>query len=144
MKVSRQIIVGDVALLRAAGHDITATARGYILTPMLWGTNPYTGKIACLHGPEDIGAELHAMVGMGALVVNVIIDHELYGEIIGYLNLKTPGEVDDFITKMETSQVKPLSDLTQGAHLHTIACHDKGHFEQIQRHLNDLGFQYDN
>ena len=29
--VSRQIIVGDVALLRAAGQAITATARGYVI-----------------------------------------------------------------------------------------------------------------
>ena len=29
--VSRQIIVGDVALLRAAGEDIIATSRGYKL-----------------------------------------------------------------------------------------------------------------
>ena len=29
--VSRQIIVGDIALLRAAGADISATPRGYLL-----------------------------------------------------------------------------------------------------------------
>ena len=29
--VSRQIVVGDVALLRAAGLEITATPRGYVL-----------------------------------------------------------------------------------------------------------------
>ena len=29
--VSRQIIVGDIALLRAAGQEITATARGYVI-----------------------------------------------------------------------------------------------------------------
>ena len=29
--VSRQVIVGDIALLRASGADITATPRGYIL-----------------------------------------------------------------------------------------------------------------
>ena len=31
--VSRQIIVGDIALLRAAGQEITATARGYVDPP---------------------------------------------------------------------------------------------------------------
>ena len=29
--VSRQIIVGDIALLRAAGADISATPRGYVI-----------------------------------------------------------------------------------------------------------------
>lgn len=31
LNVSRQVIVGDVALLRAGGLDITATPRGYLL-----------------------------------------------------------------------------------------------------------------
>ena len=31
LHVSRQIIVGDVALLRAAGHAIIATPRGYMI-----------------------------------------------------------------------------------------------------------------
>ena len=31
--VSRQIIVGDIALLRAGGLDIAATPRGYLLPP---------------------------------------------------------------------------------------------------------------
>ena len=35
--VSRQIIVGDVALLRATGVEIVATARGYMLEQPLEG-----------------------------------------------------------------------------------------------------------
>ena len=31
LSVSRQIIVGDVAILRASGREILATPRGYIL-----------------------------------------------------------------------------------------------------------------
>ena len=37
--VSRQIIVGDIALLRASGTDITATPRGYILTRKVKGSS---------------------------------------------------------------------------------------------------------
>ena len=29
--VTRQVVVGDIALLRAEGHSITATSRGYII-----------------------------------------------------------------------------------------------------------------
>ena len=42
--VSRQIIVGDVALLRAAGADITATPRGYVLGQ---GTPGLVCTVAC-------------------------------------------------------------------------------------------------
>ena len=34
--VSRQIIVGDIAILRAEGHDISSTPRGYVL-PQIGG-----------------------------------------------------------------------------------------------------------
>ncbi len=44
--VIRQIVVGDVALLRAAGTQIDATPRGYQLHPAPRG---YTGILACVH-----------------------------------------------------------------------------------------------
>ena len=42
--VSRQIVVGDVALLRAAGAQIDATPRGYQLHPAAKGS-----KLCCCH-----------------------------------------------------------------------------------------------
>ena len=60
--VSRQIIVGDVALLRAGGAKILATPRGYVLDRPPAG---YTGTVACVHGPEDMGRELTAIVDAG-------------------------------------------------------------------------------
>ena len=48
--VSRQIVVGDVALLRAGGAQIDATPRGYQLHPAEKG---YTGILACVHRTED-------------------------------------------------------------------------------------------
>ena len=44
--VSRQIIVGDIALLRASGTDITATPRGYLLTK---GSEVIIHRIPCRH-----------------------------------------------------------------------------------------------
>ena len=56
--VSRQIIVGDVALLRAGGADISATPRGYLAGR---GEAGVTGSVACVHTPEQMGAELTAI-----------------------------------------------------------------------------------
>lgn len=57
--VSRQIIVGDVALLRATGVEIVATARGYMLEQPLEGIER---KIACQHTPEQTREELSVIV----------------------------------------------------------------------------------
>ena len=48
--VSRQIVVGDVALLRAGGAQIDATPRGYQLHPAEKG---YTAILACVHSTEE-------------------------------------------------------------------------------------------
>ena len=139
--VSRQIVVGDVALLRAQGNEIIATARGYMI-PGYKETNRYIGKTVCRHAPEDTKTELYTIVDSGAVVVNIIVDHEIYGEITGSLNLTGRNDVDIFMKKVETSENKLLSELTKGIHLHTIACYDKEHFEKVCLTLKDKGFLY--
>jgi len=142
LNVSRQVIVGDVALLRAQGHEIIATARGYTMLPKLREENQYLAKVACQHTAKNTKAELYAIVDLDAVVVNVIIEHELYGEISGYLNLKNRNDVNVFMSRVRSSEVKLLSELTQGLHLHTIACRDKTHFEQVAQSLKAAGFLF--
>ena len=141
LNVSRQVIVGDVALLRAQGHEIIATARGYMI-PELREPNQYIGKIVSYHNPESTNNELYTIVDLGAVVVNVIVEHELYGEITGQLNLKSREDVDVFMCRVKSSEVRLLSELTLGLHLHTIACRDKNHFEQVCFALDNLGYLY--
>jgi len=130
LNVSRQIIVGDIALLRAQGHEIIATARGYMI-PRYKESGQYLGKVACQHSPENTISELYTIVDLGATIINIIVEHELYGEITGNLNLTSRDDVEAFMRKVENLNIKLLSELTFGIHLHTIACRDKSHFEQV-------------
>lgn len=141
LNVSRQVIVGDIALLRAQGRDIIATARGYMLHE-LRETGQYIGKIVSCHSPENTCEELYVIADTGAVVVNVIVEHELYGEITGQLNLKSRDDVDVFMRRVASSEVKLLSELTMGLHLHTISCRDKIHFEQVCLALDKAGYLY--
>jgi len=143
LNVSRQVIVGDVALLRAQGHEIIATARGYMI-PHFNEINQYVGKIVCQHTPSDTKSELYTIVDLDAVVVNVVVEHGFYGEITGCLNLTSRKDVDIFIGKVEASEVKLLSELTMGIHMHTIACRNKAHFDEIVQALKAVGFIYQN
>ena len=130
LSVSRQIIVGDIALLRAGGLDIAATPRGYLLprpTPGL------TRQLACVHRPEDMGRELELMVDNGCTVVDVIVEHPLYGQLTGSLQLSTRAEVEQFMARSLTTQ--PLSALTGGIHLHTLLCPDEAAFQRVREAL---------
>jgi len=136
--VSRQIIVGDIALLRAEGHDIIATARGYMSKDP--HVEAYRKTIACKHSPDQTTTELYLLVDLGIVVEDVIIEHDVYGEMRGTLGLASRLDVDDFMDKLYQSQSKLLSELTDGIHLHTIICKDENHFELALKSLASAGF----
>lgn len=139
--VSRQVIVGDIALLRASGYDITATARGYTL-PQIPRPGRFVGKLACRHSLADTQKELSLIVDLGGEIIDVTVEHYLYGEITGQLNIRTKQDVDAFMEKVDGNRARLLSELTQGVHLHTIACRDKQAFLQIRQTLSQHDLLY--
>lgn len=137
LSVSRQIIVGDVALLRAAGADITATPRGYVMD------RPRAGvvyRVACLHRYGDMERELTLMVDQGCTVENVIVEHPVYGQLTGPLDLSSRYDVSEFIRKVGENDARPLSDLTDGIHLHTLRCPSQEAFDRVVVALGREGF----
>lgn len=134
-RVSRQVIVGDVALLRAAGRKINATPRGYVMGEETTGI---TGVLACVHAPEDMGRELNTIVDHGGEVLDVIVEHPVYGQLTGQLQLRSRHDVAQFLKKAEGAS--PLSALTDGIHLHTVRCPDEETLARITAALKQEGF----
>lgn len=139
--VSRQVIVGDVALLRAQGCAIVATARGYLLEPPVSQAR-YIGTIACRHSLEDTEIELLAVVERGGEVLDVTVEHELYGEITGRLGIATREDVEAFMASVRGQRARLLSELTGGVHNHTIACKDAAAFRDIVAQLDRMAILY--
>ena len=109
--VSRQIVVGDVALLRAGGAQIDATPRGYQLHPAEKG---YTGILACVHRTqEEMRRELYTVVDQGGTVVDVAVENSLYGEIRATLNLCNRYDVDNFIRQAADAPESLLSRMNR-------------------------------
>ena len=137
LSVSRQIIVGDVAILRASGAHISATPRGYVYEEEA-SAFPYEGLLACRHSPDQLREELYTIVDYGGFVIDVTIEHPLYGQFSGALNLGSRYDVDLFLKQVrEEDNAKPLSILTNGVHLHRIGCRDKETFDRIRNSLED-------
>ena len=68
--VSRQIIVGDVALMRAGGVDIVSTARGY----RLQGAAPgFVRILTCRHTGAQLLEELYTIVDNGGAVLDIAV-----------------------------------------------------------------------
>lgn len=134
--VSRQVVVGDVALLRAAGADISATPRGYVI---LRASQGLSRQVACRHDAAGMEAELNAMVDQGCAVLDVIVDHPVYGQLTGPLQLSSRYDVSQFISRCAQSDARPLSDLTGGIHLHTLSCPGEDAFRRVREALRNLG-----
>ena len=135
--VSRQIIVGDVALLRSAGEEIVATPRGYRMGREQTGI---LRQVAVRHRGADTETELNAIVDQGCTVLDVIVEHPLYGELRGQLQLSSRYEVGQYLRRCGETEAHPLSRLTDGIHLHTLLCPDEGAFERVRDELRRLGF----
>ena len=133
--VSRQLIVGDVALLRAGGEAIEATARGYVIRRQRQGL---LRQVACRHQGAEMETELQIMVDNGCTVLDVIVEHPVYGQLTGTLELASRYDVRQFIQRSQAAQ--PLSLLTEGVHLHTLSCPDEEAFLRVKEELAKAGF----
>ncbi|MGC8758005.1 MAG: transcription repressor NadR [Caldisericaceae bacterium] len=135
--VTRQVIVQDVAVLRSRGYDIISTARGYILNAK---KPKCTRLIAVRHDREGIAKELSLIVENGGEVLDVIVEHPIYGELRGILNIKTIDDVKVFVSIMESSNAEPLLSLSHGVHLHTIGASSEDILNKIEEALIKAGF----
>ena len=141
--VSRQIIVGDIALLRASNVAISATPRGYILIDDSVTTNDIVHTIACRHSRHNLTEELYTIVDNGCGLIDVIVEHAVYGQTSGQLHIFSRYDADCFLKKLAKDHASPLCDLTGGIHLHTISCQSEEAYERVLSELKAKKFLFE-
>ncbi len=127
--VSRQVIVGDIALMRAAGLKISATPRGYIFDSEKESQICFT--VACSHDIGNMEKELYAIVDNGGTAYDVTVEHPIYGQISGELRISSRYEADMFLKKIRSNVAQPLMKLTDGIHIHKIKCSSENEKKRI-------------
>lgn len=137
--VSRQVVVTDVAILRAAQEPILATPRGYIYEKKEIGI---TFTIACMHSQEETKDELETIVDCGGFIEDVIIEHPIYGELSGKLKIASRLDVEEFIALCKDKKAKNLSDLNEGVHFHTLRVPNEKVHQFIITKLKEKGYLY--
>lgn len=133
--ISRQAIVQDISILRERGNSVLATSRGYVLR----GRNRRR-TFAVRHGLEQISDELNLIIGAGGRVLDVVIDHPVYGEIRGNLDLGSKEDAARFVNMLKSSGQSPLLSLSNGFHIHTVEAPDEQTLDAIERALLEKGF----
>lgn len=134
-EVSRQVIVGDVNLLKATGEPIVATSRGYLY--MSRQTDPTTIEkiIACTHSAEQVEEELNILVDHGLTVKDVKIEHPVYGDLTASIMVSNRNEVKKFIEHIKETNAPLLSELTEGIHLHTVSATEQQQIDNAEKAL---------
>ena len=140
--VSRQVIVQDIALLRAEGFDVIATPQGYIVPK--YNNNKILKTIVSKHfSIDEVEDELGTMVDYGAKIVDVIVEHPIYGEMRGILDIGYKDEVNEFLKEVKNGNAEFLSTLTDGIHIHTIEVPNEESFIKLKKVLLEKGYLVD-
>lgn len=135
LEVSRQIIVQDIALLRVANKNILSTIRGYLL---YYEEKKKVNRCYMVkHTTEQIKDELCCIIDNGGSVLDVIVEHEIYGQISVDLIIKTRQEINDFVERVRTKDMVPLKKLTKGVHFHTIEAESEEILDKIEKILKE-------
>ena len=134
--VSRQIIVKDIAMLKAEGHNISSTHFGYVINniPMAQRT------IKTRHSSEDTREELALIVSLGGIVFDVFVWHKVYGQLTAKLNISSYEDIDKFIDGVRSGKSTELMNITGGYHYHTIRAESEEILDRIEQALTEKGF----
>ena len=136
--VSRQVIVQDMAVIRASTPGILSTTRGYVLQ--------HDKDIACTrefkvrHGQEQAAEELNLIVDCGGRVKNISISHRVYGRVTAEMDIRSRQDVNEFVQAINSSHSSVLSSATSGYHYHLIEASSQERLDLIGEQLKKAGF----
>ncbi len=134
--VSRQVIVQDIALLRATGSEITSLARGYVLGKPAKCTRIFKVQ----HTDEDVERELCLFVDAGATVEDIFIYHKVYGTVRAEMGLRNRLQVNGFLREIASGTSRLLKNVTSGYHYHTVSAENEDILDIIEAALRENGF----
>ena len=136
-QVSRQVVVQDIALLRANGLDIISTNRGYVLQKQ---QVQYQRVFKVCHTEEETEKELNLVVDLGGRFLDGFVYHRAYGLIRTELKIRSRHDVAAYMEEISSGKSRELLNITSGYHYHTIEADSEEILDLIQEHLQEMGF----
>ncbi|MBQ4046776.1 MAG: transcription repressor NadR [Clostridia bacterium] len=134
--VSRQIIVQDITVLKAAGYEILPTHSGYLMQK-----SPLAERVfKVYHTKEQTADELNSIVALGGTVVDVFVWHKVYGRIEAKLNISSQFHIDRFLDGVRSGKSTELMDITGGYHYHTVRAESEACLDRIGETLAAKGY----
>jgi len=134
--VSRQIIVKDISTLKNQGNKIISTNRGYVLEKQ----SVFNRIFKVRHTDDEIEDELQTVVDLGGRVIDVFVNHKVYGRISAVMNIISRKSIQDFLEDIHSGKSRPLKNVTEGYHYHTVQADSENILDLIEKALDDKGY----
>lgn len=134
LNVSRQVIVTDIALLRVTRNDLISTNSGYLLSKS-------DSRSSCVrifkvsHTDEQIEDELSSIVDFGGKILDVFIQHKVYGTLSASLNISCKRDIQNFLCDLKSGVSTPLKNITSNFHYHTVEAKNENVLDEIENML---------
>ena len=130
--VSRQVIVQDIALIRASGYDIMSTNRGYIIQEQ----KAFRRTFKVQHTENQVEEEMIAIVDLGGKLINVSVNHKVYGRMEAELNVNSRRRVNEFMEDIRNGKSSPLMKITSNYHYHVVEAESEEILDEIEAMLD--------
>ena len=134
--VSRQVIVQDIALLRAEGYDVVSTNTGYVL----YRSRNCERVFKVAHSDDEVEDELKLIVDLGGTVRDVFVSHRVYGTVRAELNIGSRMDIERFLSDIRTGKSSLLMNITGGYHYHTVEANSEELLDIIHEKLKEKGY----
>ncbi len=134
--ISRQVIVGDIAALKASGVPILSTSEGYVYQKQ----QAAFGVYKFFHSNEQTEDELRLIVSLGGGVEDVMVRHRIYGELSAKLSIHNEDDIEFFMEHIRSGKSVPLMNVTSGYHYHMIVAQDEETLNEIVKALRSKGY----
>ncbi|MBQ9157415.1 MAG: transcription repressor NadR [Eubacterium sp.] len=134
--VSRQVVVTDIAILRSRYPNLMATSRGYIMLHADKCRRLFKVK----HTDAETKDELLSIVELGGRIMDIYVDHRIYGTIRKPLDISSKRDVDHFMKDLESGVSTPLKNITNGYHFHTVEARSESILDEIEDMLENKGY----
>jgi len=136
LNVSRQVIVQDIALLRASGYKIQSFARGYLLE----SEKAFARVLKTIHSDDEAEDELNTIIDFGGLVKDVFVFHKAYGRVSAPMNIKTRNDIKRYVSDIKSGKSSLLKNVTSGFHYHTVVADSEKILKDIENTLWEKGY----
>ena len=134
--VSRQVIVQDIAILRAQGYGVISTNRGYVLGSGLRAERVFK----CRHTLQELVDESEIIISRGGRVEDITVNHRVYGKISARLELSSLRHAEELYRSLVSGASKPLMSVTDGYHYHTVSGENEQTLDEIEKALREKGY----